>query len=91
MLGAEKLIQVGFSLSADGVQPELHRECTKAPRPLSPFILDEHGLRASEAGLARLRPGIVDPNVSLKCRSHNFPQNLSQTVLGQRLLRICPS
>lgn len=56
MLGAEKLIQVGFSLSADGVQPELHRECTKAPRPLSPFILDEHGLRASEAGLTRICP-----------------------------------
>jgi hypothetical protein len=36
MLGAEKL-QVGFSLSADGVQPELRHECTKAPRPLSPI------------------------------------------------------
>src|SRR5262245_38841929 len=29
ILGSQKLIQVGSSLSADGVQPELHFKCTK--------------------------------------------------------------
>jgi hypothetical protein len=34
LLGFESLIQVGSSLSADGVQPELRHECTGMPRPL---------------------------------------------------------